>query len=233
MPTAVLDIEFNHLPHEITGLERYSHALVLLRLHGKPVAQTRLPIINGLIRGTDLRTALADAASWFFWENWLYHYLEWEPQISYSTSLPTVTIATCTRDRPDDLKHCLEGILGLPDDGQEILIVDNAPSTDETRRLVEQFPTVRYVCEPRPGLNNARNRALYEARTEIVAFIDDDATPDQNWLRALLKNYADPFVMCVTGQAMPLELETEAQEWFERYISFMRGFKRRVFENVY
>jgi hypothetical protein len=51
-------------------------------------------------------------------------------------------------------------------------------------------------------------------------------------LRSLLRNFNDPMVLCVTGLTMPLELETEAQEWFERYTPFSKGFKRVVFESV-
>ncbi len=54
--------------------------------------------------------------------------------------------------------------------------------------------------------------------------------PDPGWLRALLKNFTDPLVMSVTGLTMPLELETEAQELFETYYSFNRGFRRRIFD---
>jgi cellulose synthase/poly-beta-1,6-N-acetylglucosamine synthase-like glycosyltransferase len=75
----------------------------------------------------------------------------------------------------------------------------------------------------------ARNRALREASGEIVVFIDDDALADPNWLRALLINFDHPLVLCVTGLTMPMELETEAQEMFERYSTFCRGFQRRVF----
>src|SRR6266567_2037807 len=68
--------------------------------------------------------------------------------------------------------------------------------------------------------------------TTIVAFNDDDALPDPNWLRVLLRNFADPLVVCVTGLTMPMELETEAQEWFERCSSFVRGFTRTVYDQT-
>jgi GT2 family glycosyltransferase len=61
--------------------------------------------------------------------------------------------------------------------------------------------------------------------------MDDDAVPDPKWLDALFSNFDNPLVMCVTGLTMPLELETEAQEWFERYNSFGRGFRRIIYDN--
>jgi cellulose synthase/poly-beta-1,6-N-acetylglucosamine synthase-like glycosyltransferase len=79
-------------------------------------------------------------------------------------------------------------------------------------------------------LDIAHNRALSEARHESVAFVDDDAVPDPNWLRAHLRSFDDPMMLRVTGLTMPLELETEAQGWFERNSTFGRGFRRTVFD---
>jgi cellulose synthase/poly-beta-1,6-N-acetylglucosamine synthase-like glycosyltransferase len=90
----------------------------------------------------------------------------------------------------------------------------------------------RNTREDRRGLNSARNRALSEAAGEVVAFIDDDAVADRNWLRALVMPFHDPQVQCVTGLTMPLELETHAQEVFENLTGFSRrGFQRRVFHS--
>jgi GT2 family glycosyltransferase len=107
-------------------------------------------------------------------------------------------------------------------------VVDNAPATDESHRLVqERFAEVRYVVEPRPGLNWARNRAIEAARGELIAFTDDDVVVDAEWTAALLAVFtADPAVMAVTGLIVPLELETEAQVVFELMGGFGRGFNR-------
>jgi GT2 family glycosyltransferase len=109
-------------------------------------------------------------------------------------------------------------------------VIDNCPSDDSTKTVVEAFARVRYVREPRKGLDVARNRAVREARHAVVAFIDDDAVPDRGWLRALLANFDDPMVQAVTGLTIPVELETDAQETHERLSSFSRGFERRVFD---
>ena len=230
MPTAVLDLEFDHLPHELTGLERYQEAYILIRFRGVPVAHTTLPIFDGRIDGMELRSAAIRAGGWQLWEAWLHHSLEWDRVQAAHNPLPPSTIAICTRDRPHDVRNCLAALLRLEDDGQELLVIDNCPTTDETHSIVKNFPRVRYVREDIPGLNVARNRALAEATHDIVAFTDDDAAPDRGWLRALVRNFEDPLVYCVTGLTMPLELETEAQEWHERYSTFRRGFRKRVFE---
>jgi GT2 family glycosyltransferase len=232
MPTAVLDLDLQQLPPAITVPGSYGRALILIRLRGHPVGQAVLPVIGGRIGGAELRDALVDAADRTLWKRWLHDWLGWEEAWATNAAPPTATVAVCTRDRPEDLRRCLEAIMRLPDDGQELLVVDNCPSTDATRHLVEDCGRVRYVREDRPGLDIARNRALREAKHEIVAFTDDDAMPDPNWLRALLRNFDDPLVLCVTGLTMPLELETKAQEWFERHSPFGRGFTRVVWDST-
>ena len=233
MATAVLDLDFDDLPPEITGLDGYSRALVLIRMRGRPVGQALLPVEDGRAGGKDaLRDALLYAADSGFWEQWLRRFLDLEERTQVRGALPEASVAVCTRDRTDDLRRCLEALARLPDIGQEILVVDNCPSSESTRHLVAERKKVRYVREERPGLDNARNRAMREARKEIIAFTDDDATPDPGWLANLLRNFDDPHVLCVTGMTMPMELETRAQEYFQRAGGLGRGFKRTVYDSA-
>jgi GT2 family glycosyltransferase len=108
-------------------------------------------------------------------------------------------------------------------------VVDNAPSSEATRVLVEDRGSrVRYVREARPGLDWARNRAIAEATGEVIAFTDDDVEVDPGWIRALAAAFGtDETVAAVTGLVLPAELETHAQVLFERYRSFGRGFAPR------
>jgi glycosyltransferase involved in cell wall biosynthesis len=108
----------------------------------------------------------------------------------------------------------------------EILIVDNG-STDGTRDLVaaRQFQNdrIRYVVEPKPGIAHARNRALKEARGEYLAFIDDDAWADPNWLESLLApiQSVSPKPECVVGP-VSLTWEGKRPDWFpERFESLL------------
>lgn len=142
---------------------------------------------------------------------------------------PLVTIAVCTRERADELALCLDALLRLDYPALDLLVIDNAPRTDATRSLVStRFPSVRYTLEPRPGLDRARNRAILEARGEILAFTDDDTMVDRHWIRAIVNVFeSDPAVDAVTGLVVPFELETEAQAAFEEYGGFARGFERR------
>ena len=229
-PAAVLEIDLDHLPDQIKGLDNVKQALALVRIKGRPAGQIRLKVENGAIDATELKKAIFENADLPFWQVWLENYVNWRPLEERNCSEKTVTIAVCTRNRPEDLRRCLESLIRLPDQGQEIIVVDSCSSGDATRRVAEIFPNVGYVREEVPGLNRARNRAFAEATREILAFTDDDTVVDDGWPQALARNFSQPGVLCVTGLTMPLELNTKAQQWFERYSPFNRGFQRKVYD---
>ena len=155
------------------------------------------------------------------------------PRIDGSPKVP-VTAAVCTRNGAGRLAECLEALVALeyPALLLDLLVVDNAPQDDGVRELINRhFPRVRYVVEPRPGLNWARNRAVLEARGEIVAFTDDDVSVDRWWADAIGRLFAaEPEVDAVTGLVVPDEIDVEAQRLFEQYGGFGRGYRREYFK---
>lgn len=210
------------------GLDDYDQALVFPLYRGRPVGQFRMPVVEGRVSAEGIHEMVLRTADWPLWNRVVQEYLDWEAEES-PPYRPKSTVVAITRDRPEDLRVCLDALMQLPDDGQEILVIDSCPATDASYELVQGYRSkVRYVLEERPGESTARNRALREARYELVAFTDDDAAPDPGWLRALVRNFRDPRVACVTGFVGPLELETRAQEEFERHSPHGRGFERRV-----
>lgn len=139
-----------------------------------------------------------------------------------------VSVAVCTRDRPEALRACLESIAGLDDPVHEVIVVDNASRGGATREVAESFPFVRCVSEPREGLDWARNRALLEATGDVLAYTDDDVRVHRSWVGALGRCFAeDPAAAAVTGLVVPLELATPAQVLFETLGGFGRGWRRR------
>ncbi len=130
---------------------------------------------------------------------------------------PEVTAAICTRDRPEQVRRALRSLVAQAAEPAEILVVDNAPRDGATRELLaDEFPRVRYVSEPVPGLDAARNRALVAARNDIVAFLDDDAVAHPDWIATLARAFAErPTAAACTGRVDPLALDTPAQRLFE------------------
>ncbi len=110
----------------------------------------------------------------------------------------TVTIVICTRNRPAQLNKCLEAITRLERVPDEVIVVDNTSGDKETEAAARKF-SARYTIEPIAGLSRARNRGLAESKSEIVAYLDDDALPAERWLELLVEPFADPRVGAVTG----------------------------------
>jgi GT2 family glycosyltransferase len=140
--------------------------------------------------------------------------------------VPVVSVVVCTRERPDDLARCLSALSEQTVSPLEVIVVDNAPRTDRTRAVALEHG-VRYVVEPRPGLDCARNAGLRASRAPIVAYTDDDAVPEPEWAAVLLGVLEDGEVAGVAGNMLPLEIETEAQRLFERYLGGEAGRRRR------
>ena len=143
---------------------------------------------------------------------------------------PSLTVAICTKDRPENVSRLLQSLLPLQANSLpqfEILVVDNAPSDDRTKDIVTAIPSICYTRELKAGLDFARNHALHAATGELLAFLDDDVTVDRQWLNGLKEAWAEnPDAAAFTGLVLPYELETEAQILFEQRGGFRRGFEK-------
>ncbi len=86
---------------------------------------------------------------------------------------------------------------------ETILVVDHNDTLLDRAR--DEFPDVRVLDNPRTGgASGARNTGIAQAKGSIIAFVDDDACPEPDWIEALLAAYDDPAVMAVGGVATPV-----------------------------
>jgi len=148
----------------------------------------------------------------------------------------SLTAVLCTRDRPQWARRCLDSLQQQSYPRLTVMVIDNAPRDGQVRELVAsgrfRVP-VRYVAEPVPGLSHARNRALAECDTELIAFLDDDEVACRYWASELVRCFADqPATDCVAGLVAPGELRTPAQQLFERFGGYSkgRGFRPVIFD---
>ena len=93
-------------------------------------------------------------------------------------STPRVSVITPTRNRAKLLPRAIASVRGQTFSEWEVIVVDDA-STDRTGEVLRNAAVadarVRSVRLDRPaGGAVARNRAIGEARSELVAFLDDD-----------------------------------------------------------
>jgi GT2 family glycosyltransferase len=206
-------------------------AAFLLRRKGRPIAfwMEELPA-NCVLSPSDLARRISQEAR----EKLVCESLRDELAVAPEPSrLPSLCVVVCTKDRPERLARCLRSVRALEWDAlgsavrAELLVVDNAPSNEQARELVSTFDDVRYVLEPRPGLNFARNRALHATSCDLLAYLDDDVTVDSGWLQGLMEAWAEnPDAAAFTGQVLPYALATRAQVLFEQRGGFRRGFEK-------
>ena len=103
-----------------------------------------------------------------------------------------LTIVICTRDRASFLRETLRSLVGVRVPAGlkvELLIVDNG-STDDTQQVIQranldQFD-LRILYEARPGVSNAKNRAVRNARGAVLLFTDDDVRLPRNWIAGMM-----------------------------------------------
>ncbi len=130
-------------------------------------------------------------------------------------SYPKVSIIILNWNGWKDTIECLESLYQITYPNYDVILVDNG-SVDDTKQVVSQFSAlgnVRYVFEPIPGLSQARNTGVKASQGEIVAFIDDDAIADRDWLLALRRICRDTDATCVGGRVKGLWL-CPRPRWF-------------------
>jgi GT2 family glycosyltransferase len=84
-----------------------------------------------------------------------------------------------------------------------IVVIDH--NLDLLDRVRRELPSVVAVPNVRQrGLSGARNSGIDAARGDVIAFLDDDALADQDWLETLAAAFCDPKVMTVGGAVLPI-----------------------------
>jgi cellulose synthase/poly-beta-1,6-N-acetylglucosamine synthase-like glycosyltransferase len=134
----------------------------------------------------------------------------------------SVVICAYTEARWDDLVQAVAslGVQTMPP-GEIIVVIDHNPAMF-ARACAELTGASCVENTGRQGLSDARNSGLAAATGDIVAFLDDDAWADPDWIAVLAEGYADPAVVGVGGYADP-EWAAGRPGWFPREFDWVVG----------
>lgn len=228
MPVRLLEVDLAEpLTLEPAPL-RYPDVRVLVRLYGAPLGYLELPNDAEALAAPAFGRAAAERLGPALRADRLRRRWGDDPTARAADSdgeLIPISVVVCTRGRAGELEGCLAALARQSYPSLEVVVVDNAAADDANRLVAERFE-VRYVAEPRPGLDWARNAGLRAAIAPIVAYVDDDARAAPGWLDAVAAGFSSPDVHAVTGLVVPAELETFAQELFEDVYGGMgKGFR--------
>ncbi|QUC13990.1 glycosyltransferase [Arachnia propionica] len=202
---------------ELAGGSDYHRARFLVREDQALRGFVTVGIEEGRVRGDELRRAVDELPV---------AVPEPEPP------RPPISVVICTRDRGRLLRDAVDSVLASDYPDFEVVVVDNAGSTSETRDLALRHPDprVRYVHEPLAGVSRGRNRGLRVAVNEHIAFIDDDVVVDRHWLTGIARGFArDPHVGLVCGLVPSGEIRTRTQAWFDQRVTWADAREPRVY----
>ena len=124
-----------------------------------------------------------------------------EAPASVDARPPRISVVVCTHNGDGTLRECLSGLQALRYPDYEVIVVSDG-STDETA-TVARAHAVRLIERDHVGLAAARNAGLEAATGEIVAYLDDDAAPDPDWLSYLADSFTSGGWAGVGGPNVP------------------------------
>lgn len=127
----------------------------------------------------------------------------------------TVSVIVCayTCRRWDVLREGIASVARQTQPALEtILVIDHNPELLERAR--KTFPQARVVPNAgASGVSSSRNTGVGLARGRILAFLDDDAVADDNWLEELTRSYVDPLVIGTGGTPRPRWARGKVPRW--------------------
>lgn len=134
-----------------------------------------------------------------------------------------ISAIICTYNHADLLRKALKSLLQqtLDKNSYEIVVVNNA-STDNTNEIVQWFQksypqhAIKLLHERQLGLSYARNTGFQNAGGKYVAFMDDDAMADKNWLKLALGYFENvkPIPLAIGGRYAPFYISPKPR-WFK------------------
>lgn len=143
--------------------------------------------------------------------------------IDFTVAIPTYNGAK----RLPELLELLGNQVNTQNLTWEIIVVDNN-SHDQTAKIVQAYQQnwshsypLKYCFEPQQGAAYARKRAIQEAKSELIGFLDDDNYPKLDWVVSAY-NFAKEHPQAgAYGSQIHPDWEIEPPENFHRIAAFL------------
>ena len=133
-----------------------------------------------------------------------------------------LSVIVCTYNGEMVLASCLSSLINqsFPKDKYEILVIDNN-SSDNSFKIANEYQSkyniVHVFHELILGASNARNRGIFEARGNYIAFIDDDAKAKNDWCSNIVSAFSivKPTPIAVGGIIYPYLNVNNLPKWYD------------------
>jgi glycosyltransferase involved in cell wall biosynthesis/GT2 family glycosyltransferase len=189
---AVLEHDVHGLVHDVGDVDTLARQLDDLAAHPERLARLRA---NAMAHAQALSWSAAS-------ERLVAAYrtsIEFANEPRRPLSPANISVVVCTRNRPAMLADALGSIRSACHPEMEVIVVDSASTTTETREVALANRCI-YVRSDVPGLSIARNIGLRHSIREVVVFTDDDCQAEPGWHEVLRRHFEHPRVGAVTGQ---------------------------------
>jgi glycosyltransferase involved in cell wall biosynthesis len=107
-----------------------------------------------------------------------------------TNKLLTLSIIIPVYNEQSHLKDCLNSISNQTFKADEVIVVDNN-STDNSVKIAKKYKFVKVINEPNQGMTLAINRGLNEAKSNILARIDADASLNKDWIKIVKTEFSN------------------------------------------
>jgi glycosyltransferase involved in cell wall biosynthesis len=146
------------------------------------------------------------------------------PSFEYWNKDLTTSLCICTYNNYDLLYKCLLSAANqsAPSNEYEIIILDNTPTEiiaeskkeyDKVHNLSKAIQNCRYINMLTDGLSGARNACMWEAKSDLIYFVDDDTILDSNLISNMVEKFKNPLIGVVGGKIIPDWQIAERPSW--------------------
>jgi glucosyl-dolichyl phosphate glucuronosyltransferase len=134
----------------------------------------------------------------------------------------SVIINAHADDRWDDTLAAVASVNAQSHPAKELIVVVdyNRPLYERLKAALPEAMVIEN--DHQQGLSGGRNAGIAAATGQVVAFLDDDAVADVNWLKSMIDAYTTPNVMGVGGRTLPA-WDSDRPGWFPEEFDWVIG----------
>ncbi|WP_408957716.1 glucosyl-dolichyl phosphate glucuronosyltransferase [Natrinema sp. 74] len=141
----------------------------------------------------------------------------------------SVVICTYAMDRYDVFSECVDSILAQTYEPLEVVLVVDG-NEDVFEQVQEDYgdldDAVFHCNNENQGISHSRTKGAKLASGEIVAFIDDDAVAEEDWIAEIVRVYQETNAIAVGGHVAP-DWVTEKPDFFPEEFYWLVGCDER------
>ncbi len=134
----------------------------------------------------------------------------------------SVIICAHADDRWDDTLAAVASVHAQSHPAKELIVVIdyNRPLYERLKAALPEAMVIEN--DHQQGLSGGRNTGIAAATGQVVAFLDDDAIADVNWLKCMIDAYTDASVAGVGGRTLP-SWDSDRPAWFPEEFDWVIG----------